>query len=146
MYGPDVETLVQEEDAQLLTEPIVAPIKVRKWVVQEKNMPETRYDKRSAKLRHLPRVLSADQLRFQLPAEHAAISFNGTERSNSGPSAPWKDFVTRHASSRNPCASMGLRQTSKVCFGCAHVYVAHGYLTSFDTPTHILYPSPGRYL
>lgn len=50
VYGPDVETLVQEEDAQLLSEPIVAPIKVRKWVVQEKNMPETRYDKRSAQL------------------------------------------------------------------------------------------------
>lgn len=46
VYGPDVETLVQEEDAQLLTEPIIAPVKVRKWVVQEKNMPETRYDKR----------------------------------------------------------------------------------------------------
>ena len=46
IYGPDVETLVQEEDAQPLSEPIVAPIKVRRWVVQEKGMPETRYDKR----------------------------------------------------------------------------------------------------
>ncbi|KAG0698450.1 Calreticulin family-domain-containing protein [Suillus ampliporus] len=45
VYGPDVETLVQEEDAQPLTEPIVAPIKVRKWTVEEKDMPQTRFDK-----------------------------------------------------------------------------------------------------
>ena len=45
VYGPDVETLVQEEDAQPLTEPIIAPIKVRKWTVEEKDMPETRFDK-----------------------------------------------------------------------------------------------------
>ncbi|KAF9507980.1 hypothetical protein BS47DRAFT_1488591 [Hydnum rufescens UP504] len=45
VYGPDVETLVQEEDAQPLTEPIIAPVKVRKWAIQEKDLPETRYDK-----------------------------------------------------------------------------------------------------
>jgi U5 small nuclear ribonucleoprotein component len=45
LYGEDVETLVQEEDAQPLTEPIVAPVKVRKWTVEEKDMPETRFDK-----------------------------------------------------------------------------------------------------
>jgi U5 small nuclear ribonucleoprotein component len=45
VYGPDVETLVQEEDAQPLSEPIIAPIKVRKWTVEEKDMPETRFDK-----------------------------------------------------------------------------------------------------
>ncbi|KAI0323071.1 Calreticulin family-domain-containing protein [Amylostereum chailletii] len=45
VYGPGVETLVQEEDAQPLTEPIVAPVKVRKWMVEEKDMPETRFDK-----------------------------------------------------------------------------------------------------
>ncbi|KAI0050624.1 Calreticulin-domain-containing protein [Auriscalpium vulgare] len=45
VYGADVETLVQEEDAQPLTEPIVAPVKVRKWTVEEKDMPETRFDK-----------------------------------------------------------------------------------------------------
>ena len=45
VYGEDVETLVQEEDAQPLSEPIVAPIKVRKWAVEEKDMPETRFDK-----------------------------------------------------------------------------------------------------
>jgi U5 small nuclear ribonucleoprotein component len=44
-YGADVETLVQEEDAQLLTEPIVQPIKVRKFMVEEKDMPVTRFDR-----------------------------------------------------------------------------------------------------
>lgn len=44
-YGADVETMVQEEDAQPLTEPIIAPIKSRKWTVEEKDMPETRFDK-----------------------------------------------------------------------------------------------------
>lgn len=37
--------MVQEEDAQPLTEPIIAPVKVRKWTVEEKDMPETRFDK-----------------------------------------------------------------------------------------------------
>jgi 116 kDa U5 small nuclear ribonucleoprotein component len=45
VYGEGVETMVQEEDAQPLTEPIIAPIKVRKWTVEEKSMPETRFDK-----------------------------------------------------------------------------------------------------
>lgn len=45
VYGADVETLVQEEDAQPLSEPIIAPVKVRKWQIEEKDMPETRYDK-----------------------------------------------------------------------------------------------------
>ena len=33
VYGPGVETLVQEEDAQPLTEPIIAPTKRRKFQV-----------------------------------------------------------------------------------------------------------------
>jgi len=33
VYGPDVETLVQEEDAQPLTEPIVKPVKKKKFQV-----------------------------------------------------------------------------------------------------------------
>ncbi|GBE77516.1 Pre-mRNA-splicing factor cwf10 [Sparassis crispa] len=45
VYGPEVETLVQEEDAQPLSEPIIAPVKVRKWAVEERGMPETRFDK-----------------------------------------------------------------------------------------------------
>ena len=42
---PEAETLVQDEDTQPLSEPIIAPIKVRKWTVEEKDMPETRFDK-----------------------------------------------------------------------------------------------------
>lgn len=45
-YGEDVETMVQEEDAQLLTEPIVAPIKVRNYTLQEKGLPTTRFDRK----------------------------------------------------------------------------------------------------
>ncbi|KAI8920326.1 P-loop containing nucleoside triphosphate hydrolase protein [Powellomyces hirtus] len=45
VYGPDVETLVQEEDTQLLTEPIIAPIKKRKTYIQEKDLPPTVYNK-----------------------------------------------------------------------------------------------------
>ncbi|KAK1925362.1 P-loop containing nucleoside triphosphate hydrolase protein [Papiliotrema laurentii] len=45
VYGEDVEAMVQEEDAQLLSEPIVAPIKVRNFTVQEKGLPTTRFDR-----------------------------------------------------------------------------------------------------
>lgn len=45
VYGPGVETMVQEEDAQPLSESIIAPVKDRKWTVVEKGMPETRFDK-----------------------------------------------------------------------------------------------------
>lgn len=45
VFGPDVETLVQEEDTQPLTEPIVAPVKVKKFAVVEKDLPPTTYQK-----------------------------------------------------------------------------------------------------
>jgi U5 small nuclear ribonucleoprotein component len=45
VYGEDVETLVQEEDTQALTEPIIAPIKVKKYIIQEDKMPLTIYKK-----------------------------------------------------------------------------------------------------
>lgn len=48
-YGADVEAMVQEEDLQPLTEPIVAPIKVRNFTVQEKGLPTTRFDRKYAK-------------------------------------------------------------------------------------------------
>lgn len=44
-YGADVEILVEEEDAQPLSEPIVQPIKVRNFAVKEKDLPVTRYEK-----------------------------------------------------------------------------------------------------
>ncbi|VDM47841.1 unnamed protein product, partial [Toxocara canis] len=45
IYGEDVETIVQEEDAQPLTEPIVKPVKQRKFQALEQSLPETTYNK-----------------------------------------------------------------------------------------------------
>ncbi|KAJ3104601.1 hypothetical protein HDU96_008865 [Phlyctochytrium bullatum] len=45
IYGPDVETLVQDEDTQPLTVPIIAPPKKPKTYVQEKDLPDTRFNK-----------------------------------------------------------------------------------------------------
>jgi U5 small nuclear ribonucleoprotein component len=44
VYGPDVETLVQEEDAQPLTEPIIKPVRKIKFEHVEKELPQTTYD------------------------------------------------------------------------------------------------------
>lgn len=43
VYGPDVETLVQEEDAQGLNQPIIAPIVTKKFSHHSKELPETTY-------------------------------------------------------------------------------------------------------
>jgi U5 small nuclear ribonucleoprotein component len=43
IYGEDVETLVQEEDAQPLTEPIVKPTKIKRFEVSEQDLPEMKY-------------------------------------------------------------------------------------------------------
>jgi len=61
-----VETIVQEEDAQPLSEPIIAPIKVRKWAVEEKDMPETRFDKGCVKLEVDFNILQTRHARFLL--------------------------------------------------------------------------------
>eukprot|EP00042_Codosiga_hollandica_P022936 m.87730 g.87730 ORF g.87730 m.87730 type:complete len:986 (+) comp50988_c0_seq3:36-2993(+) len=45
VYGEDVETLLQEEDTQLLTEPIVQPIKNNKFSSVEQHLPGTVYEK-----------------------------------------------------------------------------------------------------
>ncbi|KAL7751862.1 U5 small nuclear ribonucleoprotein component [Sorochytrium milnesiophthora] len=45
VYGRDVETMVQEEDAQPLSKPIIEPIKVKNFQVLEKDLPETTYSK-----------------------------------------------------------------------------------------------------
>ncbi|XP_065683587.1 116 kDa U5 small nuclear ribonucleoprotein component isoform X2 [Hydra vulgaris] len=44
VYGPDVETIVQEEDEQLLTEPIIKPASRRKFALVEQELPATTYD------------------------------------------------------------------------------------------------------
>jgi U5 small nuclear ribonucleoprotein component len=45
VYGPDVETMVQEEDAQPLTQPIIAPVTQKKFQVQEIDLPPVFYSR-----------------------------------------------------------------------------------------------------
>lgn len=44
VYGPEVETIVHEEDTQALSVPLVAPIKRKKFQIKEQELPETVYD------------------------------------------------------------------------------------------------------
>ncbi|XP_061191284.1 116 kDa U5 small nuclear ribonucleoprotein component-like [Saccostrea echinata] len=44
VYGPEVETIVQEEDTQPLTEPIIAPVKKKKFAMTEQDLPATTYN------------------------------------------------------------------------------------------------------
>lgn len=46
-YGPGVETMVQEEDAQPLSVPIVEPVKTRKFRLGTTQGPERRWDDQS---------------------------------------------------------------------------------------------------
>ena len=46
VYGPGVEILVQEDDAQTLAEPIVAPVKRLNFQATEYHLPKTTYDKK----------------------------------------------------------------------------------------------------
>ena len=43
--GEDVDILVQEEDTQPLTQPIIEPVKTAKWAKSEKGLPATVYSK-----------------------------------------------------------------------------------------------------
>lgn len=45
VYGEDVETMVQEEDAQPLTQPIIAPVTQKKFQVQEADLPQVYYSR-----------------------------------------------------------------------------------------------------
>jgi len=44
VYGPGVETLVEEEDTQPLSEAIIKPMKVKKFTLVEQVLPETTFD------------------------------------------------------------------------------------------------------
>lgn len=44
VYGPDVETIVQEEDAQPLDVPLIEPVKKNKFQINEQELPETSYN------------------------------------------------------------------------------------------------------
>jgi U5 small nuclear ribonucleoprotein component len=43
VYGPGVEALVQDEDAQPLTQPIIEPPRDKSFYISEKEVPETTY-------------------------------------------------------------------------------------------------------
>ena len=45
VYGADVETLVQEEDTQPLSEPIVAPVQQKKFAIKEAELPPVYYSR-----------------------------------------------------------------------------------------------------
>jgi len=45
IYGPDVETLVQEEDTQTLQQPIVQPVDHKKFTVEEADLPPVYFDR-----------------------------------------------------------------------------------------------------
>ncbi|KAI9802181.1 MAG: hypothetical protein M1825_002901 [Sarcosagium campestre] len=45
IYGQDVETMVQEEDAQPLTQPIIAPVVQKKFTVQESDLPVVNFSR-----------------------------------------------------------------------------------------------------
>jgi U5 small nuclear ribonucleoprotein component len=45
VYGRDVETMVQEEDAQALSQPIVAPVVMKKFAVEEADLPDVHYSR-----------------------------------------------------------------------------------------------------
>ncbi|KAI0839137.1 P-loop containing nucleoside triphosphate hydrolase protein [Hypoxylon sp. FL0890] len=45
VYGADVETLVEEEDAQPLSQPIIAPVDVKKFSIEEADLPPVHFDR-----------------------------------------------------------------------------------------------------
>jgi len=45
VYGADVETLVQEEDTQDLSQPIIAPVVEKKFAVQETDLPDAKFSR-----------------------------------------------------------------------------------------------------
>ncbi|KAF3929819.1 hypothetical protein AA313_de0204765 [Arthrobotrys entomopaga] len=64
VYGKDVEAMVQEEDAQPLTEPIIAPIKVKKFIVEEAQLPVT----------HFSREFMMDMMNFPDQVRNVAVA------------------------------------------------------------------------
>ncbi|XP_071453517.1 116 kDa U5 small nuclear ribonucleoprotein component [Hetaerina americana] len=44
VFGPEVETIVQEEDNQPLDKPLIAPTRRKKFQLKEQSLPETVYD------------------------------------------------------------------------------------------------------
>ncbi|KAF1993811.1 P-loop containing nucleoside triphosphate hydrolase protein [Amniculicola lignicola CBS 123094] len=64
VYGPDVEVLVQEEDAQPLSQPIIAPVVHKKFTVQEADLPPV----------HFRRDFLADLMNFPEQVRNVALA------------------------------------------------------------------------
>ncbi|KAI1298532.1 P-loop containing nucleoside triphosphate hydrolase protein [Xylaria venustula] len=64
VYGADVETLVQEEDAQPLSQPIIAPIEVKKFSIEEADLPSVYFD----------RTFMADLMNFPDQTRNVALA------------------------------------------------------------------------
>ncbi|MCJ1295242.1 hypothetical protein MMC34_006804 [Xylographa carneopallida] len=65
VYGPDVETMVEEEDAQPLTQPIIAPVRQKKFTIEEADLPAV----------HFSRDFMTDLMNF--PEQIRNIAFAG---------------------------------------------------------------------
>ena len=65
VYGPGVETMVQEEDAQPLSQPIIAPVVQKRFTVQEADLPPV----------HFARDFMTDMMNF--PEQIRNIAFAG---------------------------------------------------------------------
>ncbi|KAG0160381.1 hypothetical protein PDIDSM_7908 [Penicillium digitatum] len=63
VYGEDVETMVQEEDAQPLSEPIIAPVQQKKFAIAEAELPPV----------HFSREFMSDLLKFPAQTRNVAI-------------------------------------------------------------------------
>ncbi|CAG7979346.1 unnamed protein product, partial [Penicillium nalgiovense] len=63
VYGEDVETMVQEEDAQPLSEPIIAPVQQKKFAIAETELPPV----------HFSREFMSDLLSFPAQTRNIAI-------------------------------------------------------------------------
>ncbi|CAI6278594.1 unnamed protein product [Periconia digitata] len=64
IYGPDVEVLVQEEDAQELSKPIIEPVVQKKFTVQETDLPPV----------HFSRNLMTDLMNYPDQIRNVAIA------------------------------------------------------------------------
>ncbi|KAI9828933.1 MAG: hypothetical protein M1826_005856 [Phylliscum demangeonii] len=64
VYGPDVETLVEEEDGQPLTEPVIAPVQQKKFTIQEADLPAV----------HFSRDFMADLMNFPDQIRNIALA------------------------------------------------------------------------
>lgn len=64
IYGEDVEVLVQDEDAQPLSVPIIAPVEVKKFNIEEAELPPV----------YFSRSFMADLMNFSLDDVDIGVS------------------------------------------------------------------------